>query len=77
MFFQHILGLSFLVLGFLSVSSYTEDLSAFRIRWFYKELKPMQERWGMAAGTALHVMGYVVAPIGFGILFLMGVVFPF
>jgi hypothetical protein len=73
---QQILGISFLALGLVSVSSYIEDLAGFRIAWFYKELKPMQERWGRAAGTIMHIGGYVIAPIGFGILFLMGIVFP-
>jgi hypothetical protein len=77
MFIANMLGLVFLMVGLVSISSYTDDLAAFRIRWFYKELQPMQQRWGKAAGTLLHVVGYVMAPIGFGILFLLGVVFPF
>ncbi len=71
---QHFLGIGFLALGLISISSYTEDLSSLRIRWFYKELKPMQDRWGKTTGTILHFLGYVVAPIGFGILFLLGLV---
>jgi hypothetical protein len=34
----------------------------------------MQERWGKTNGTILHALGYVVAPVGFGILFLLGLV---
>ena len=72
---QQIIGIGFLALGLASVSCYMDGLDAFRIPWFYRELKPMQERWGKVAGTVLHVVGYVVAPVAFGILFLMGVVF--
>jgi hypothetical protein len=73
---EQFLGLGFLMLGFLSVSSYADDLAGFRIPWFYRELEPMQQRWGKNAGTILHVVGYVIAPVGFGILFLSGMVFP-
>jgi hypothetical protein len=72
---QQIIGLGFLALGLVSVSCYTDDLAGFRIPWFYKELRPMQERWGKTTGTVLHILGYVVAPVAFGILFLMGLVF--
>lgn len=71
---QQILGVGFLVLGLVSLSSYTDELSKIRISWFYKELKPMQDRWGKKAGTILHFISYVVAPIGFGVFFLMGLV---
>jgi hypothetical protein len=70
-------GLGFLVLGFVSISSYTNELATFRLPLFYKELKPMQERWGYFPGTVLHILAYTIAPFGFGILLLMGVVhFP-
>lgn len=75
-FLEHFLGLGFLCLGLLSLSSYSDDLAGFRIAWFHRELEPMQERWGKTAGTVLHVLGYVIAPIGFGALFLMGLVLP-
>jgi hypothetical protein len=71
---EQILGFGFLMLGLISVSSYTESLAPIRINWFYKELQPMQARWGKQTGTTLHVLGYVVAPIGFGIAFLSGLV---
>jgi hypothetical protein len=71
---EQFLGMGFLVIGLLSVSSYSNSLASFRINFFHKELKPMQERWGVVTGTALHVLEYVVAPLGFGILLLMGVV---
>jgi hypothetical protein len=69
-----IFGLGFLVLGFVSISSYSENLASFRLPLFYKELKPMQERWGTVPGTVLHIMSYTIAPLGFGLLLLMGVV---
>jgi hypothetical protein len=74
MFIQDILGVGFLTLGLLSISSYSDALSDFRLNWFHKELKPMQERWGKTAGTIIHILGYVVAPLGFGIIFLTGMV---
>jgi hypothetical protein len=75
MLVQQIIGIGFLALGLASVSCYTNGFDAFRIPWFYRELKPMQERWGKEVGTVLHVLGYVVTPTAFGILFLMGMVF--
>ena len=73
---QQVIGILFLALGLVSVSCYTNDLSSLRISWFYRELGSMQERWGKNTGTILHIIGYVVAPVAFGILFLMGLVFP-
>lgn len=67
-------GVGFLAIGCISLSSYFNDLASFRISLFYKELRPMQERWGKDVGTALHIVGYVVAPIGFGIAFLTGLI---
>ena len=75
-YFENILGLGFLMLGLLSVSSYSNELVDYRIPWFYRELEPMQKRWGKYVGTILHIIGYVVAPVGFGILLLSGMVFP-
>ncbi len=71
---MNIFGLGFLVLGFVSISSYTDELAHFRLPLFYKELKPMQERWGIIPGTILHIMAYTIAPLGFGFLLLMGMV---
>jgi hypothetical protein len=71
---EQFLGMGFVVIGLLSVTSYNDSLAGFRINWFHKELRPMQERWGVMTGTVLHILEYVVAPLGFGILFLMGVV---
>jgi hypothetical protein len=69
-----IAGAGFLSLGLMSLSCYIEALSALRLNWVYKELGPMQERWGKSIGIALHICGYVVAPIGFGMLMLTGMV---
>jgi hypothetical protein len=71
---MNIFGLGFLVLGFVSISSYSDDLAHFRLPLFHKELKPMQERWGLVPGTILHIMAYTIAPLGFGLLLLMGMV---
>ncbi|HEX7972881.1 MAG TPA: hypothetical protein VF498_00605 [Anaerolineales bacterium] len=74
MMVQQFIGIAFLSLGLVSMSSYSESLSGMRLSWFYNELKPMKERWGETTGTILHILEYVVAPIGFGVLFLMGLV---
>ena len=68
------IGVGFLVLGLVSMSTYSEDLASIRLPWCHKELGPMQERWGKKLGTILHFIEYVFAPIGFGILFLLGLV---
>lgn len=70
----NIFGLGFLVLGFVSISSYTDDLASFRLPLFYRELRPMCERWGEVPGTILHILAYTIAPFGFGLLLLMGMV---
>ncbi|RPI30752.1 MAG: hypothetical protein EHM70_13120 [Chloroflexota bacterium] len=71
---EHLLGMGFLFVAVLSLTSYNEEWHGLRLDYFYKELKPMQNRWGTIPGTVLHLMAYVVAPLGFGLLFLMGFV---
>ncbi len=34
----------------------------------FKKLQPMKERWGTRAGMALHLTGYTVVPITFGVV---------
>ena len=34
----------------------------------FKKLAPMKERWGPNAGLAIHVVGYTVIPIIFGVI---------
>lgn len=74
MTFGQYLGMAFLLVGIVGTSSYTEIWN-FRIPLFFKELKPMRERWGEATGTILHVIEYVFIPLVFGILLLKGVGF--
>ncbi len=69
---QQFLGICFLFIGMVSISSYTDELAPIRIPAFYRELAPMRQRWGNIVGTILHILGYTVAPLGFGILFLTG-----
>ena len=73
--FTHLIGLGFLMVGVLGISSYYEDLESFRLKFFYRELKPMQARWGRTAGTILHFVEYVLIPAGLGVIFLSGTVF--
>lgn len=65
---QQFLGLGFIFVGLVCASSYEEELARLRMRWFYKELGTMQERWGRSAGTILHFVEYVLSPIGIGVL---------
>ncbi len=68
-------GIGFFVLGLVSISSYTDDLASIRLPFFYKELHPMQERWGIIPGTILHIVEYVVIPLGLGLLLMKGLIF--
>jgi hypothetical protein len=76
MSFDQYVGLGFLILGMIGISSHIESLSGLRLPLFHRELKPMRERWGVYPGTLIHILGYVVAPTGFGLFFLMGVGVP-
>lgn len=72
MVLENLFGLGFILLGFVSISSYTDNLSHIRVRFFHKELQPMRERWGADLGTALHFVEYVLIPLGIGLLLLKG-----
>ena len=66
-----ILGISFLMVGLVSVSSYSDSFKRLRIPLFFRELTPMRERWGDLAGTVLHFVEYVIIPVGIGVLLLV------
>lgn len=34
----------------------------------FKKLEPMKEFWGPRAGLAIHIVGYSVIPIAFGVI---------
>jgi hypothetical protein len=34
----------------------------------FRKLQPMKERWGPRAGLAVHIIGYSVVPIVFGVM---------
>jgi len=34
----------------------------------FKKLQPMKDRWGPRAGLAIHIVGYTVVPIVFGVI---------
>lgn len=72
MVFENLFGLGFILLGFISISSYSDNLSHLRIHFFHKELQPMRERWGADLGTLLHFIEYVFIPVGIGLLLLKG-----
>ncbi len=72
---QQFLGVCFLFIGMVSISSYTDELEVIRIPFFYKELEPMRQRWGNTVGTILHLIGYTLIPLGFGVIFLSGMFF--
>jgi hypothetical protein len=72
---EHLFGLGFLLVGLVALTSYNDEMSKWHVSLFYDRLKPMQERWGKLPGTLLHIFSYVITPVGFGLLFLMGMVF--
>jgi hypothetical protein len=72
---EHIFGLSFFLLALVSTASYHDQMKQWRLPLFYDRLKPMQERWGVFLGAALHFLAYVLTPIGFGLMFVLGLVF--
>jgi hypothetical protein len=74
-YLEQLLGAGFLFLALASIASYSDDLASFRIPLFYNALRPMQERWGHTTGTILYFFGYVLPPLGFGLVFMFGLVF--
>lgn len=74
MSFGQYLGMVFIFIGIVGTSSYT-DLWNFRIPLFYKELEPMKQRWGNLTGVIMHVIQYVMIPLGIGLLLVKGVGF--
>ena len=34
----------------------------------FRKLEPMKQRWGPGAGMAIHIVGYTVIPIIFGVV---------
>lgn len=72
---EHIFGLSFFLLALVGTTSYHDQLKQWRLPIFYKRLREMQQRWGLIWGTVLHFLAYVITPVGFGLMFLMGLVF--
>jgi hypothetical protein len=34
----------------------------------FRKLEPMKQRWGPRAGLAIHVVGYTIIPIVFGVI---------
>ena len=66
------LGSIFVALGFMSLVAYAAQLSGLEPPVSFWKLRPMQERWGLEVGTALHFITYVLAPIIFGAYLLTG-----
>jgi len=61
-----------LVLGILALGFGLTTLVLRQVKpEVFHKLGPMKERWGDAAGTAIHVVGYSVIPIVAGIVWLM------
>ena len=65
---EQLIGAFFLALGLVSFLSYFYDRTGVRFEYFYKELGPMQERWGHFLGTVMHFAEYVATPLGFGLI---------
>jgi len=71
---EHFIGIGFMLLAILSFLSYFGEYTGIRLTFFYQELEPMQKRWGHDTGVVLHFVEYVIAPLGFGLFFLTGLV---
>lgn len=71
---EHLIGIGFVLLAVFSFLSYFGEYTGIRLTYFYKELEPMRVRWGREAGAVLHFVEYVIAPLGFGLFFLTGMV---
>jgi hypothetical protein len=71
---EHLIGIGFVLLAVSSFLSYFGETIGIRLTFFNKELDPMQVRWGKDTGTILYFVEYVIAPLGFGIFFLTGMV---
>jgi hypothetical protein len=72
---EHFVGLGFFMLALVSTTCYHDNLPKLRLPLFYARLKQMQERWGKMGGTLLHFLAYVLTPVFFGLVFLLGLVF--
>jgi hypothetical protein len=72
---EHFFGFSFLIFALFCLTSYNNEFKRWRVPLFYNRLQQMRERWGVVPGTILHIMAYVLTPMGFGLLFLMGLVY--
>jgi hypothetical protein len=69
---EQIFGLAFIVLGLISVAGYIVYFAGAKLPVLFWKLKPMQDRWGKIPGTIMHFLGYVIVPIVFGVLLLLG-----
>ncbi|NPA77069.1 MAG: hypothetical protein GXN93_04940 [Candidatus Diapherotrites archaeon] len=69
---EQIFGVVFIIIGLLDIAGYIAYLTGIKLPISFWKLKPMQDRWGKIPGTILHFIGYVVVPIIFGILLLLG-----
>jgi hypothetical protein len=71
---ENMLGLVFFMVALVSTTCYHNSLPGLRLPLFYNRLKDMQSRWGPVRGALLHVFAYVLTPIFFGVVFLLGLV---
>ena len=69
---KQIFGIVFLALGFLNLGAYIAHFVGVKLPVSFWKLKPMQDRWGKIPGTLLHFTSYVIGPIVFGTLLLLG-----
>jgi|YNPBryantNP2012_1023418.scaffolds.fasta_scaffold202739_1 uncharacterized membrane protein YphA (DoxX/SURF4 family) len=69
---EQIFGVAFVIAGLLSAVGYIAYFTGAKLPVSFWKLKPMQDRWGKIPGTLLHFFGYVIVPIVFGILLLLG-----
>lgn len=69
---NQIFGILFVVFGLLSLAMYAANAVGLNLPISFWKLGPMRDRWGKTVGTIFHFVSYVVAPIIFGTLLVLG-----
>lgn len=65
-------GAAMLAVGLVSLLTYAAPLVGLKLPVRFWKLEAMRQRWGRGPGTVLHVLGYVLSPIVFGVALLLG-----
>ena len=60
-------GNIFLIFGIIALVGHALRLVGVELPLLFSKLEPMQERWGLAFGTILHVASYGLFPLIIGL----------